>query len=545
MLPIGIEPRAFALFARCKWRARAVAYATLGIAGCLALSGCLTYPPARGYPREQYDAQRLSPDPSLVTPLREALVEHTDQSGFRWVSTGVDGLLLRLELIENARSSLDLQYYIYRWDESGVLVASALLRAAQRGVRVRILVDDGDTVKGDEQLLSLAGRSNLAIRVFNPWRYRGHSRFIRGAEFLWSGHRLDYRMHNKLFIADGVIALVGGRNIGDEYFQIDPDWQFADDDVVSVGTVVAGLADTFDSYWNSELAVPAQALTHRSANAATNVTTPPSIGHKLLGADFAERLGSEQPLTDVLSGRLALAWAPVEIACDSPDKRHAAQNGVGNWTYVAVASAIEHVESELTVVSPYLVPSKGEFELLEQSLRRHRRVQILTNSLESAPVLSAQARYSHYRMPLLKLGATLFELRAHPDTARGSGQPAHLSQYGHYSLHTKLLVFDTSGLFVGSMNYDERSRRLNTEVGLIIHSSALAEQAVRRFAAMTQPRSAYAVILQQARPDSEPTLAWRTEVAGRLVTYESEPARSEAQRIEEHFMALLPLDSEL
>src|SRR5262249_21909760 len=153
-------------------------------------------------------------------------------------------------------------------DESGQLVSRALLRAAQRGVRVRILVDDGEAVAGDDRILALAREKNVAVRVFNPWRYRGYNRLLRGAEFVFNRNRLDYRMHNKLFIADGAVAVVGGRNIGDQYFQVDPESQFADDDVVTVGPVVAGLANTFDRYWGSELAVPAQALSRRGGPAA-------------------------------------------------------------------------------------------------------------------------------------------------------------------------------------------------------------------------------------------------------------------------------------
>ena len=150
-------------------------------------------------------------------------------------AVGVDGLLLRLELIGEAHSSLDLQYYAFHGDESGKLITDALGMAAARGVRVRVLVDDGETRPGDEQLFALAGQKNVEIRIFNPWRYRGHNAFLRDIEYLFSRGRLDFRMHNKLLIADRAVALVGGRNIGDEYFQVDPEWQFADDDVFTAG----------------------------------------------------------------------------------------------------------------------------------------------------------------------------------------------------------------------------------------------------------------------------------------------------------------------
>jgi len=517
----------------------------------VALGGCASYPPERDFPKSQSEAVRLGPDNFLVSPFAEALRRHSSESGFRILPVGVDGLLLRLELIERARQSLDLQYYIFRYDESGVLIANALMRAAQRGVRVRILIDDGETVAGDEQLLALAGQANIAIRVFNPWRYRGHNRLLRGTEFLFSRTRLDYRMHNKLFVVDGVIAVFGGRNIGDQYFQVDPESQFADDDVFAIGAAVDGLARTFDRYWNSELAVAAQALA-RGRRAAAARSQAPSTRHVVpekaesAGANFTDKLHAGEPLAAILSGGSPLVWAHAEVACDSPDKKRVAEGArIGSLMYEPVANAIGEIQSELTLVTPYLVPTPGELKLLEDRLIQHRRVRILTNSLESAPDLAAQAGYMHYRVPLLRQGAQLFEVRALLDSVRGSGQSRKISSYGNYALHAKLMVFDRSSLYVGSMNFDQRSVRLNTEVGLVIQSPELAQQTASRFEAMTQPQSAYSVTLQQADPRAKPRLNWSTVEAGHPVSYAVEPARSRWQRFKVRLLSLLPLDREL
>ena len=517
----------------------------------VALGGCASYPPERDFPKSQSEAVRLGPDNFLVSPFAEALRRHSSESGFRILPVGVDGLLLRLELIERARQSLDLQYYIFRYDESGVLVANALMRAAQRGVRVRILIDDGETVAGDEQLLALAGQANIAIRVFNPWRYRGHNRLLRGTEFLFSRTRLDYRMHNKLFVVDGVIAVFGGRNIGDQYFQVDPESQFADDDVFAIGAAVDELARTFERYWSSELAVPAQALA-RGRRAAAARSQAPSTRHVVpekaesAGANFTDKLQAGEPLAAILSGGSPLVWARAEVACDSPDKKRVAEGvRIGSLMYEPVANAIGQTQSELTLVTPYLVPTPGELKLLEDRLIQHRRVRILTNSLESAPDLAAQAGYMHYRVPLLRQGAQLFEVRARLDSVRGSGQSRKISLYGNYALHAKLMVFDRSSLYVGSMNFDQRSVRLNTEVGLVIQSPELAQQTASRFEAMTQPQSAYSVTLQQADPRAKPRLNWSTVEAGHPVSYAVEPARSRWQRFKVRLLSLLPLDREL
>jgi cardiolipin synthase C len=466
------------------------------------------------------------------------------------LSVGIDGLLLRLELIQQARRSLDLQYYIFHGDETGRLVTHALAQAAARGVRVRILVDDAETIAGDEQLFALTAEANVAIRVFNPWRYRGHSNFIRAVEFLFNRSRLDYRMHNKLFVADGVAAVVGGRNIGDQYFQVDPESQFADDDVFATGPVVSELAATFEQFWDSKLAIPAQAILSPRATqrAAALVLTypPPAQKAAAAGFEYQQRLAAGEPLASLLSGRTPLAWASAEVTCDSPDKKAVASGErAGRLTFTPVANAIRGTRSELTMVSSYLVPTSDEMKLLTERRALGRRVRILTTSLEANNVALAQAGYMHYRVPLLQAGVELYELRALPENRRGSGEAEKLIRSGNYSLHAKLLVFDLSALYVGSMNYDQRSRWLNTENGLIISSPELALQADQRFAAMTQPQNAYRVTLEPAAAGGRPRLTWTSESAGRIVRTHTEPARSFWQRLTVRLLSLLHVDREL
>ena len=245
----------------------------------------------------------------------------------RFYSLGIDGLLLRLELIGQAQRSLDLQYYIFHGDESGRLVTEALLAAARRGVRVRILVDDGETVSGDEQLFALAGDPHVAIRVFNPWRYRGHSFVFRGTEYLFSHARLDYRMHNKLFIADETAALIGGRNIGNQYFQVDPDSQYADDDMFVTGPETMELGKVFEEFWDSENAVPAQLLVpaqQRDAAAAERLAQRHTMPQKAAtaGSNFGAKLAADEPLADLLTGKASLAGRALSSPSDQPDKRH-------------------------------------------------------------------------------------------------------------------------------------------------------------------------------------------------------------------------------
>ncbi|HYL70848.1 MAG TPA: phospholipase D family protein [Candidatus Dormibacteraeota bacterium] len=521
----------------------------LAVAG-LALVGCVSLP-GRDYPRPESESTRLPADPTLVAPFTGALREHSGQSGFRILQTGVDGLLLRLELIEHAQRSLDLQYYIFRGDESGLLIGNALVRAAQRGVRVRILVDDGETLPGDEKLLGLAGQANIAVRVFNPWRYRGHSWVLRGTEYLLGHSRLDYRMHNKLFVVDGVIAVFGGRNIGDQYFQVDPESQYADDDVFTVGAAVTDLAAAFDRYWNSEPAIPAQALRHWVGGLLPE-PEPPHGEHvepekaKSSGSNFEAKRQAGEPLSDILGGRTALVWASAEVTCDSPDKKDIkAGIRTGSLMYGPIANAIRQTQAEFIMITPYLVPTPQELQLLRERLEQHEQVRILTNSLEANAGLPAQAGYMHYRIPLLQAGAQLFEVRAHIENVRGSGQSRKISRFGNFGLHAKLMVFDRSSLFIGSMNFDQRSVRLNTEIGLLIQSPELAEQSAKRFEAMTQPESAYAVRLQDPADARRTELTWSSVQSGQPVTYHKEPARSAWQRFVAQVLTHFTPDSEL
>jgi len=515
--------------------------------GCVLLAcclgGCASLPPGSNYPKTRTVALPEPEATHLGQQFAGAAHEHGTKAGYRIITVGVDGFLVRMEMINTAERTLDLQYYILHEDESGRLLTEALRRAADRGVRVRLLIDDGETISGDEQVFAIAARANVEIRVFNPFAYRGHNQLIRATEYLFNHSRLDYRMHNKLIVADNSIALVGGRNIGDQYFQIDPQSQFADDDVFVGGPIVHELSGTFDEYWNSALAIPAQALhginTHQQFHKAHTDKVAKA------GFDYQSKLDSGEPLAGILAGHLPLIWANGQVVCDSPEKKRAADiPGVGSLMYAPVAHAVALVQSELLIVSPYVVPSRDELRLLQDRREHKVRIRILTNSLESAPELSAHSGYMHYRRELLTDGVELYEVRSRLGEPRGSGESTKISRYGNFALHAKLYVLDRKRLYIGSMNLDRRSRRINTEIGLIIDSAELSEETAKRFEAMTLPENSYSVTLPS--PSDKPAhLVWRTVENGTPVEYNIEPAKHPWQRAEVKVLSLLPLDSEL
>ena len=515
------------------------------------VSGCATLPPGSSYPKTESSALAQPELTRLGRQFADAARRNPGASGFRMLAVGVDGFLARVQMIDAAERTLDLQYFIFRTDETGKLLAAAVLRAADRGVRVRLMLDDGETKPGDEQMAALDAHPQIEIRVYNPFAYRGSSLFLRGLEFSFNSARLDYRMHNKLMVVDNSIALVGGRNVGDQYFQIDPESQYADDDVFAAGPMVQRLSATFDEFWNCALAIPARALTKGMTSEAAlakyrEVLTAHRQQVKADGMDYSTRIASGEPLASILSGKLPLIWARAQLVYDSPDKKSVDKGEmVGRLMHKPVAAAVADVQSELLMISPYLIPGDEGMQLFAELRKRNVTVRILTSSLEATTVILAQAGYMKYRVPLLEMGAELYEIRSLLGDSRGSGQTANISRFGNYSLHAKLFVLDRQRLFVGSMNFDQRSMHLNTEIGLIIDSPELAQQAARRFEAMASPPNSYQVLLQPRDGGRPPELIWRTQEQGKLVDYDREPARNNAQRLQVKLLRLVAIDEEL
>ena len=309
------------------------------------IGGCASLPPGSDFPKTASSAYAQPEETRFGKQFAGAAREHTENSGFRMLATGVDGFLTRVQMVNAAERTLDLQYFIFRADETGQLLTDAVLRAADRGVRVRVLVDDGETIEGDEQLVALDAHPQIEVRIFNPFAYRGHTTFFRALEFTLSNARLDYRMHNKLMVVDNAITLVGGRNIGDQYFQIDPESQMADDDVFAAGPIVKALSATFDEFWNCAIAIPVRALAKGTTSDAAlaeyrKVLVEHRIQVKADGTDYASRVATGEPLAGLISGRLPLVWARAQLVYDTPEKKRVEKGQmVGRLMHRPVAEA--------------------------------------------------------------------------------------------------------------------------------------------------------------------------------------------------------------
>ena len=363
-----------------------------------------------------------------------------------------------MSIAEKAEQTLDVQYFTLQQDDTGQLLLGALLAAADRGVRVRLLLDDALGIDGGTRIRPLAAHSNIEIRVFNPFLARQEFGVLRGIEYLLQFGRLDYRMHNKLFIGDNAIAVTGGRNVGDEYFQASTELEFGDFDLAVAGPMVRKLSQSFDVYWNDRLAVPvgAQPLGMPSAH-DLEVCREGLADHKrkMASSEYLRAFPRNDALADILSGKLPLVWATAALAYDTPDKASTINGDEpGRLMWNGVATAAEAVRTDLVIVTPYLVPGRSEMELIRRLRERGVRVRILTNSLASTDMPIVHAGYRHHRVPLLRLGVELFEVRpqlGEPESKRG---PIKSGGSGAFALHAKVFVFDQQRAFVGSMNFD-------------------------------------------------------------------------------------------
>ena len=523
-----------------------LAFALTGLGACAGL------PPGAEFERRNSVALENPQQTRLGKHFADAAHAHGGNSAYRMVPLGLDGYFLRTQMIEAAERTIDLQYYIFRNDETGKLLCEALLRAADRGVRVRILVDDIDAGAGENRDIQiLTAHPNIAVRVYNPLRYRGRSTARRYTEILFNLPRLDYRMHAKLMVVDNAVSLVGGRNVGDEYFQIDPEGQLGDYETFAGGPIVTGLSSVFDEFWRNLYAVPIRAL-------GGDVPTQEDLGtyrqelraHRQEkredGSDYATRVQAGEPLRGMLTGRVPLVWAPATVVYDPPDKRAVVRGEKpGPLMRDTLAREFENAQSEVLLVSAYVVPGREGMRLLRQAKARGVGVRIVTNSMQANSEPTAHAGYLQYREAVLSNSDALYEVRDRPGSARGPGQGEAMNRYGTFGIHTKLIIFDRRRVLVSSMNFDERSLNLNAELGLLIDSPELAQQAIALFNGLAQPLNSYHVT-RELRSGPEPSrLTWRTVENGVPVEYYEDPAKSMGHRLQVQLMALLPLAHEL
>lgn len=490
----------------------------------------------------------MAPDPTAPLGVLAAahLKASASPSAFRLVESGQAALAARMALIEQARHSLDLQYYIFRADTSGKLLIDALIRAAERGVRVRVLLDDMYSPDNESTLIGLDAHPRIQVRLYNPFKVRGNATLGRLMEFLTGDGQVNRRMHNKLFLADNHFGITGGRNIGDEYFQANSAVAFRDLDVIAAGPVVEALSVAFDTYWNAEQVVTTRALPGRNE---TRHELRDALRREVteLRANLSDSLDGFQRL-DALGASGGDGWGAwtggyAEILIDSPAKTLDAVSRAE----LPVTRLLHHAQAvrrELLIASPYFVPGKQGVEWLRQIQQKEGvQVRVLTNSLASTDVAVVHAGYARYRRPLLEAGVELYELK--PQKVRSAWGPRLIQGSSRASLHGKAVVFDRSVAYVGSMNLDPRSAILNTESGLLLHGEALVGQVAEFIEQALAPARSYRLSLGPYEDTANSQLRWHDQRPGGELVHTVEPNTGALLRGYIHTLSLLPLEGEL
>lgn len=487
-------------------------------AGCASLPDGLAGPPSRAIP--------ASTDTTLGRIARAAAPD-PDLSGFRLMPGGDFALNTRLELARRAERTLDVQYYHIENDETGRYFLRTLRDAARRGVRVRLLMDDLYTAGEDALLLGLAATPNLEIRLFNPFPAGRGSMGRRFAASLFHFDRVQRRMHNKLFIADGAMAVAGGRNIGNPYFTRTAGPNFLDLDTFVAGALLPRLGRLFDQYWNSEYVLPLHAIVKTDAprdelQAAFEAMTGPAGTPPPPPPAPNDLLGYGPIVEELKAGRLGLIQARAEAYADAPDRvvgKTASYRGIPlldvDSVRYNVLEQIRRARSEVSIISPYLIPGRGGLEVMQEVHGRGVKMSVVTNSLAATDEPLAHTGYRRYRVAMLRLGMELHELSS--SRTRAS---VRLGLFGSTigRLHAKSAVIDRRILFIGSMNFDPRSDALNTEIGLFIQSPEMAQQALKLIDVLKQ-QGAYRLRLAEGTENIE----WVSGPSGREEVLSVEP----------------------
>ncbi|WP_295478501.1 phospholipase D family protein [uncultured Pseudomonas sp.] len=494
-------------------------WVTLGLGGCA------------HHPQNDEPSQALPAAQSSFGRSIQALAEpQAGRSGFRLLANSSEAFHARAELIRMARTSLDLQYYIVHDGLSTRALVDELLKAADRGVRIRILLDDTTSDGQDQAIATLAAHPQIQIRLFNPQALGRETGVTRSFGRLMNLSRQHRRMHNKLWLADNSVGIVGGRNLGDEYFDAEPNLNFTDVDLLAAGPVAEQLGHSFDQYWNSTLSKPIDSFMyflpghHDLSKARKRLSASLEQAHQQHKALY-ERLMAYQTRPQLHAWLRQLTWAYNQVLWDAPTKVLAQGEPDPHLLLTTqLAPELLRVHQELMLISAYFVPGQQGLVYLTGRADAGVAVSLLTNSLQATDVPAVHGGYAPYRKALLQHGVKLFELRRQPgdpssnhDRSRLFAKPSLLTSGSDSSLHSKAMIFDRQKIFVGSFNFDPRSVLWNTEIGILVDSPKLAEQLRELTLEGMSPERSYEVRLQDGQ------LVWVTEDNGQIHTLDKEP----------------------
>ncbi len=460
------------------------------VVACM-LGACSSLPEPGSYEKVPSYTLRDNADTTIARAIRDNYPGPLTTSGFYPLLDGMDAFVARMLIVGAAERSLDVQYYMWHGDTSGALLANALIKAARRGVRVRVLLDDLQVQGKDRFLSRLDANPNIEVRLYNPFAYRGS----RGIGFMGDLKRLNHRMHNKSLTADNSVTVVGGRNIGNEYFNAVAHTTFADLDVIGIGPIVTEVSTMFDQYWNSDVAIPLAAVVAAEDASDANIQLARDNFDDLVDvereSDYVQALRDSHVGQSLRFKHMEYLWGDATLIYDDPNKVFHEKVRASTHLAPQLAPMFNDARREIQIVSPYFVPGDHLVAYFSHLVERGVRVRVLTNSLAANDVGLVHAGYMRYRRALLEGGVELYEYKAKDikksDKVRWSGSSSA-------SLHAKTMGADGERIFIGSFNLDPRSVALNTEMGVIIDNPELGAQLEQGFDTLVQ-ENAYQVKL--------------------------------------------------
>ncbi|WP_454738922.1 phospholipase D family protein [Cupriavidus necator] len=513
------------------------------------LGGCASLPASAE--RTPSSAPASTADTALGKVLTKRLAQRPGESLFYPLSSGPDALIARLAMARAAERSLDLQTYILEPTGTGAAVLGDIIDAADRGVRVRLLLDDLHTGGLDKVLSAVDSHPNIEVRLFNPFANRS----VRWLEMLVGFTRLDRRMHNKSMTVDNQMSLVGGRNVGDAYFSARTDMDFSDLDVLIAGPAVPQVSAVFDEYWNDKSSYPVVALIPAGKEAPVEMRNLrkrlEARGDQAKASPYVQELLDSGLAKGIESGHMPGYTGKATVVSDKAAKiTHQTDDDPGHAT-ARLEKMISSAQKEVLLISPYFVPDDDGEAWLIALAKRGIRVRILTNSFSATDVSAVHAGYAPHRQALVAAGVELYELKpsAYAELAhRGKGASGSRSRSwlssSRASLHAKNYIVDRRLVFIGSLNMDPRSAKLNTEMGIVLDSPALAERMIKS----TEDGlldMAYRVGVQTDGDGGNQRLIWTTREKGQLTVYDSEPGMGPLQHLGIGVLRVLPIKEEL
>lgn len=508
----------------------------------LTTTGCSTLPKHTIQPAPQATLQIDSSQSSLAQIIRPLQQQHPDLTGYHVLFEPLEALSARLSLIDKAEKSLDLQYYIWDNDKVGALALHALIRAADRGVKIRLLIDDNNAKKTEGIFLALAQHPNIEVKLFNPYRFRKY----RAVDMVLDLKRINRRMHNKSFIADHQIALIGGRNMTNQYYNVSENYQFSDVDVMLFGTAVKDISESFDDYWKHEYAYDVREVVKQRSHRLNYESLKHQLDehYKLITVqNYLDITNHSQTIHALMKQEISLNWVKAEVVKDSPDKIKAKAKKEEHLNF-QLLNHLEQPEKNIDLISAYFVPEKKGTKILTDLAQDGIEVRVLTNSFKANDVAVVHAFYGKYRQELLENGVQLYEFLPAIDKSDLDKRTEELAKkakisikgLSRSSLHAKLMALDDKQVFIGSFNFDPRSAYLNTEIGVLLNSPALAKEV---HATMDQnlTKFAYKLVL-----DANNKITWHRQTPQGPKIYTKEPKMKWWQKAGMKIVSWLPIE---